>query len=317
MSDKVSGTSTFGMDTTVSSSALDLKKSERQAAILVAEVSGNARLHEKLSGGEALRAVDRCLKRMERAVEGFSGRLVKVVGDEVMAVFDTADEAFQAAVEMQERVADLPPVSGVKLAIRVGFAYGLVSESDGSVAGETVSVAAHLTGLATPGRVLASLAAQNALSPVLKNATRDLGLSASNGQFPSMNIFELVTPESSGLPMKASDRPALSSGSFYLRYVGETIMLNDAKPVINMGRSAESDVVVRDRRGSRNHARIEQRGERVVLIDTSTNGTFVTFDGKPEFFIRREECILQGRGVICFAASASSVDADCAQFDFA
>jgi len=316
MRKKVSGESAFGMETTVSSSALNLKNSERQAAVLVADVSGNVRLHEKLSGGEALRAVDRCLKRMERAVEGFSGRLVKVVGDELMAVFDTVDEAFQAAVEMHERVADLPPVSGVKLAIRVGFSYGMVSESDGIVAGETVSVAAHLAGMAKPGQVLASLSAQSILSPALKNATRDLGVSAANGQFPEMKTFDLVTPEPSGVVMKVADRSALSSGSFRLRHAGETIMLDGTGQVINMGRSAESDVVVRDRRGSRNHARIEQRGDRVVLIDTSTNGTFVTFDGKPEFFIRREECVLQGRGVICFAASATSVDADCAQFDF-
>ena len=65
------------------------------------------------------RAVDRCMKRMERAVEGFGGRIVKLVGDELMATFALADEAFQAGVEMQLRVADLPPVSGVKLAVRV------------------------------------------------------------------------------------------------------------------------------------------------------------------------------------------------------
>ena len=316
MSDKVSGEHAFGMETTVSSSALDLKNSERQAAVLVADVSGNARLHEKLSGGEASRAVDRCLKRMERAVEAFSGRQVKVAGDELLAVFDTADEAFQAAVEMQERVADLPPVSGVKLAIRVGFSYGLVSESESNVTGEAISVAAHLAALAKPGQALASLSAQSTLSPAFKKATRDLGLSAANGQFPEMKTFDLVTPEPSGLAIKAVDRSNLSSGCFRLRYAGETIMLDDARQLINMGRSAESDVVVRDRRGSRNHARIERRGDRVVLIDTSTNGTFVTFDGKPEFFVRREECVLQGRGVICFAASATSVDADCAQFDF-
>ena len=316
MSDKVSGEHAFGMETTVSSSALNMKYSERQVAVLVADVSGNARLHEKLSGGEALRAVDRCLKRMERAVEGFSGRLVKVVGDELLAVFDTADEAFQAAVEMQARVADLPPVSGVKLAIRVGFSYGLVSESEGNVTGETISVAAYLAGLAMPGQVLASLSARDLLSPALKKATRDLGLSVANGQFPEMKTFEVITPEPAGLAIKATDTSAGSGGCFHLRYAGETIQLDGARQVINMGRNAESDVAVRDRRGSRNHARIERRGDRVVLIDTSTNGTFVTFDGKPEFFVRREECVLQGRGVICFAASATSVDADCAQFDF-
>ena len=316
MSDKYSGETAFGMETNVSNFPLSPKNSERQAAVLVADVSGNARLHERLSGGEASRAVDRCLKRMERAVEGFSGRLVRVIGDELMAVFDTADDAFQAAIEMQARVADLPPVSGVKLAIRVGFSYGLICESEANVAGECISVAAHLAGLAKPTQILTSLAARDVLSPALKKATRDLGLSAANGQFPALKTFAVITPEPSGLATKAADTFALTGAFFSLRYAGETILLDGVRQAICMGRNAESDVPVRDRRASRNHARIERRGDRVVLIDTSTNGTFVTFDGKPEFFVRREECVLQGRGVICFAASASSVDADCAQFDF-
>lgn len=316
MNDKVSGDSAFGMETNVSNVALDLDSADQLASVLVANVSGNARLHEKLSSGEALRAVDRCLKRMERAVESFAGRVVKVVGDELMAAFDTADEAFQAAVEMQARVADLPPVSGVKLAIRVGLSQGLINESDGNVVGDTVSVAAHLAGLATPDQVLVSLSALNALSSSLKGSTRDLGLSAAKGQFPEMRIFDVFTPEPLSVVSKPAPPSAISGGSFSLRYADETIVLDAVGRVINMGRSSESDVVVRDRRASRNHARIERRGERVVLVDTSTNGTFVTFEGKPEFFVRREECVLQGRGVICFAASASGVDADCAQFDF-
>lgn len=316
MSDKVSGDPAFGMETTVSSAALDLKNAERQATVLVGNVSGNARLHEKLSSGEALRAVDRCLKRMERAVEGFGGRVVKVIGDELMAVFDTADEAFQSAVEMQARISDLPPVSGVKLAIRVGFSQGLVNEGDGNVVGEAVSVAAHLAALATPDQVLASSSARSALSSTMQDSTRDLGLLAAKGQFPEMRIFDVFTPEPLSEVSKPAQASAVSGGTFSLRYADETIVLDAVRRVINMGRSSESDVVVRDRRASRNHARIEWRGERVVLVDTSTNGTFVTFEGKPEFFVRREECVLQGRGVICFAASASSVDADCAQFYF-
>ena len=316
MSDKVSGEHTFGMETSVSSCAPDLTDPERRATVLAANVSGNARLHEKLSGGEALRAVDRCVKRMERAVEGFGGRLVTVVGDELVAAFDTADEAFQAAVEMQLRIADLPPVSGVKLAIRVGFSCGMVSESVNSLIGEAVSVAAHLSVLAKPGQVLASLSAREALSPAFKNATRDLGLSAANGPIPGVESFEVLTQEPTVAATKAANDPVVSGGKFKLCYAGETIVLDTAGRGISMGRNSESDVVIRDRRASRNHARIERRNDRIILVDKSTNGTFVTFDGKPEFFVRREECVLQGRGVICFAASASSVDADCAQFDF-
>ena len=81
---------------------------EKELSVLFADVSGSTRLYEKLGDTEALRAVDRCLKRMERAVEGFRGRIVKNIGDEVMAVFEKADDAFQAATEMQQRITDLP-----------------------------------------------------------------------------------------------------------------------------------------------------------------------------------------------------------------
>jgi len=275
-------------------------------SVLFADVSGSVRLQEKLGRAEALRAVDRCLRRMERVIEVFGGRLVKTVGAELMAVFELPEQAFQAALKMQERVADLPPVSGVKLAIRVGFAHGTVSEEHGGVVvGETVKAAAHLVGLAKPGQVLTSREAQPELSPLWKRSTRDLDLASASGRFGAMNIFELV-----------SDQGSTQGVALVLRYGDKMVVLNDHKQTIMMGRDAECDVAIHDRRASRHHARIERRSdERIVLIDHSTNGTYVTLDGTPELFLRGEECVIHGTGLISFAASASSLDADCASFE--
>ncbi len=276
-------------------------------SVLFATVSGNARLHEKLGGAETLRAVERCRKRMERAIDGFGGRIVKAAGDEVMAVFNLADEAFQAAVEMQQRVADLPPVSGVKLAIRIGFSHGPVSESADGLTGETVKTAALLAGLAQPEQVLTSVQARGFLSPAMRRSTRALETLAANGA-----VYELVAPDASAPAAKLSTPQGTR---LCLRYGGRDVNLDDGKQVIQMGRDAESDVVINDRRASRNHAQIERRGDRIMLIDTSTNGTFITLPGQPELFVRHEECVLHGKGVISFAASASSPDADCAEFE--
>ncbi|MBK7424208.1 MAG: FHA domain-containing protein [Propionivibrio sp.] len=289
-----------------------MNDTNRPLSVLFADVSGSARLHERLVDAEALRAVDRCLKRMERAVEIFGGRIIKTVGDELMAVFDKADEAFQAAMEMQQRVADLPPVSGVKLAIRVGFAHGLVSEKAGRYAGETVNAAAQLSGLAKPGQVLTSLQAQATLSPLYKRSTHDLGSVEARGKSPGMNIFEAVEPDTSTPLAKTAeiaDEPNgdnLRGSYLRLRYGGKLVTLNDKKQVIRMGRGAESDIVIHDPRASRNHARIERRGDRVVLIDNSTNGTYVTMSGKPELFLLNEEFVIHGKGLICFADSATN-----------
>jgi adenylate cyclase len=49
---------------------------------------------------------------------------------------------------------------------------------------------------------------------------------------------------------------------------------------------------------SRVHARIEWRRGKFVLIDQSTNGTFVKPQGGQEVYLRREEMPLVGRGCI-------------------
>ena len=58
--------------------------------------------------------------------------------------------------------------------------------------------------------------------------------------------------------------------------------------------------MIGDRLASRQHARIERRRDKFVLVDQSSNGTFVTVDGEPEIQLRREEMILRGRGRISF-----------------
>lgn len=232
-----------------------------------------------------------------------------------MAVFDSADEACQAAVDMQHRVEDLPPVSGVKLAIRVGFSYGSVNENGGSIDGDTVNAAAHLVGLALPGQVLTNLPAQSGLSHSWQVTTRDISATLTNGRPSGMNVFEVVSSESA-LPVERGVAiSAQHCAPLNLRYMGKVIVLDKDNPVVRMGRDAESDVLVRDRRASRHHALIELRNDRIFLVDNSTNGTFVTLTDKPELFLRREECLLYGKGTICFAASASSKGADCAEFE--
>ena len=59
------------------------------------------------------------------------------------------------------------------------------------------------------------------------------------------------------------------------------------------------------------HARIEMGRNKVVLVDQSTNGSFVTTQEGKEAFVRRDSVTLQGRGLIGLGhlPSASSPDA--------
>ena len=292
-------------------------------SVLLADVSGSARLHEKLGKAEALRAVDRCMKRMERTVEGFNGRIVKIVGDELMATFPQADEALQAAMEMQQRIADLPPVSGVKLEIRIGFVHGEVAEEEGSPCGETVNLAASLAGIAKPGQILTSRECLAALSSALLKFTRDLTPPPTGAQSLPVAISEVFIPDHHALADVSAQAPIENEdhvgSKLRIQYKAKVLLFEGHDGVITMGRDQDCDLVIQDRRASRKHASIEWRRGHPFLIDRSTNGTFVALGDNPEVFLRRSEVALRGKGTICFAGSATSPEIntirDCARFE--
>ena len=105
---------------------------------------------------------------MREVCTGHSGRVVKTIGDEVMAVFPLADAAAQAAAALQARVAAEPFTGGAPVAIRVGFHHGPTLAADGDVFGDSVNVAARLAGIAHASQVITSGATAAMLSPWLR-----------------------------------------------------------------------------------------------------------------------------------------------------
>lgn len=276
-------------------------KAERNLCVLFADVSGSTRLYEKLGDKEALHAVERCINRMTRATEQFKGRVIKTIGDEVMAVFDSAEAGMDAACSMQQRIDDLPPVRGIKLAIRVGFHFGPALEEAKDVFGDTVNTAARMAGLAKAGQIIATGDTVAALPALLQQSTREIDALSVKGKAEDVRVCEVIWQESDDLTMKsASVAPPPIASRLTVRHGGEEKVLDASHGTFSLGRDAASDIIINDRRASRTHARIERRRDKFVLIDQSTNGTYVTFDGEVEFALKREEVILRNRGRISF-----------------
>jgi adenylate cyclase len=110
-------------------------------------------------------------------VERFHGRIVKTVGDGVMAEFGSAVEAVRSAVELQrgmiERNASLPEVR--RQSFRIGLHLGDVIVSDADLFGDTVNVAARLQSLAGPGSIALSGGVYEQVRDKLSLPFRDLG----------------------------------------------------------------------------------------------------------------------------------------------
>lgn len=311
---------------------------EHNLAVLFADVAGSTRLYERLGDAEALRAVDRVIKRMERAIEGFQGRLVKTLGDEVMATFDSAENACLAAVEMQQRIADLPAVSGAKLVIRIGFQFGAVREENGDVFGDTVNTAARIVGLANSEQILSSRPTIDLLPQNLRETTRDLPQVEIKSASDSVAVVEVLwrpadeaaaraaaaaAAEAEAEAAAATVEPPVTSAApprpsrrLCLRYRGKSFLIDDKSTLLTLGRERSNDLVIEDPKASRRHARIERREGGYFLVDQSTNGTYLSPRGGKEHLLRRGEVQLLGPGVICFGTSINEPQADSAEYEF-
>lgn len=282
----------------------------RNLCLLVAEVLGHDRLVGRLGAAEAAHAVERCLNRIDRAIEANGGTVLQRDMQQICISFERCDAAVQAGCEMLERVMSLPPVSGTRLAVRIGLHYGAV-EADGRN-GEGLAVAQRLAALCRPGQALASGAAVMLLSPSTRHfagteAIHDAELDKL--EWPVYAIGQRVGVVTSVPPS------ARVSQRLRLRHQQEILFVEEQRPVLLLGRELGNDVVIIDARASRQHARIERRREGFILIDQSTNGSFVSIDGIGERCIKDDEIALSGPGRIGCGFSANEIERDLVFFD--
>ncbi len=85
-------------------------------------------------------------------IPAFGGRVVKMIGDEVMFVNDDIQRSCRTALELARRYREDEELSDV----RVGLARGPVLDLDGDVYGATVNLASRIVSVAYPGSVVIS-----------------------------------------------------------------------------------------------------------------------------------------------------------------
>lgn len=286
-------------------------------AVLFADISGSTRLYEKLGNARAHDCVTLCLDVMRGAALGCGGKVVQTIGDEILCVFLTASEAFRAAVEMQSRIALEEPVSGQRLQIHVGLQFGPVLEKGEAIFGDCVNVAARMVKLAKPSQIIAARECVEALSAPMKAQTRALDKLPVKGRQEEIDVYEVLWQQNEELTYMTGGshgRPLKPQAKLRIVHNDREIVLDAGRGLIRFGRDNSSDVVIADRKASREHARIERRRDKFVLVDVSSNGTFVTFQGGPEMALKHEEVVLHGHGSISFGHSYSADATEVAAF---
>jgi class 3 adenylate cyclase len=274
----------------------------RQVTVLFADVSGSTKLYESEGDQAAMDAIARCIDQLRQTVESSGGRVVKTLGDEVMAVFLTPDVAAYAASSMQYAIDALPLAGATKLGVRIGFHCGPVIQNDDDIFGDTVNLAARLVEQAGRSQIIMSRETSDRLGPVFRSFKRPLYAIHVKGKAEEVELCELIWRHADDVTMSLASRTNARPAPLVLRlkYRDREIIRRRDNDSITMGRAPECNLVIASNRASRNHCTIERRQDKFVLADQSTNGTYVTAEASTEILLQREEFRLGEHGWITF-----------------
>ncbi len=276
---------------------------EIEVAILFADVVGSTKLYEQLGDLRARDMVGICIEVMRTATEQNRGTVIKTMGDEVMATFQTADDALNAAAQMQKQISTHPSLKVEEhgVAIRIGCNYGPVVVENRDIFGSAVHTANRMTSQAKAGQIITTSTMVEQLSNDWRASVRQIDIATLKGRSSEVALFEVLwQPEdvTSMVPAIASRERAARPQRLRLRYQGQDIFVDDVRSNISIGRAEDNDLVVKGNLISRLHARVEISRNKFMLVDQSTNGTFVLDKDGEESFVRRDSMQIRGEGLI-------------------
>jgi class 3 adenylate cyclase/pimeloyl-ACP methyl ester carboxylesterase len=149
----------------------------RLAAILAADAAGYSRMMADDEAGALALLQKHRLELVDPAIAKHRGRIVKLMGDGLLAEFSSVVEAVDCAAEVQRDMAarNAGAPGGRQMIFRIGVHLGDVIVEGDDLFGDGVNIAARLETIAEPGGVCISRQAYDQVRKRLNLGYRSLG----------------------------------------------------------------------------------------------------------------------------------------------
>ena len=136
------------------------------------------------------------LERLARPVlAAHHGRWVKSTGDGFLAVFPSALNAVECAVELQSGIRERNHRAGtIPLRVRVGVHLGDVERRSGDIFGDAVNIAARVESIAEPGGICISGPVYELVRNKVLHSFEKLGAQTLKGVAEPIELYRVVSP---------------------------------------------------------------------------------------------------------------------------
>src|SRR5258705_13368505 len=135
-----------------------------------------------------------CIEVMRAATDQNHGTVIKTMGDEVMATFPTADDALNAAAQMQKQIVLHPSlkVDEQTVAIRIGCNFGPVVLENRDIFGSAVHTANRMTSLGKPFQIITTATRAELVTSYAPASVVQIHIATRKRRSSEVALFEVV-----------------------------------------------------------------------------------------------------------------------------
>ncbi len=123
----------------------------------------------------------------KQVIERYNGKLIKELGDGVMASFNTVSDAVNAAIEIQKACTE-----SKELSLRIGIHEGEIIYENNDIYGDAVNIASRIQTLGVPGSILFSRKVNDEIKNKSEFQTISLGTFEFKNVNDSLEVFALA-----------------------------------------------------------------------------------------------------------------------------
>ncbi len=134
------------------------------------DIVGYTRWSTKLDMSSLMRLVKTFEKIVTGTIDRYNGRIIKKMGDGVLATFKHPVNAAAASIKIQENIAgrNLYTVDNERFYVRIGLHTGSVIRKDADIYGDVVNIASRMETSASPGEILITEVTYNQVKEYIK-----------------------------------------------------------------------------------------------------------------------------------------------------
>ena len=201
----------------------EVREERRLAAVLSADVVGYSRIMGADEWGTLTALKSHRNELINPKISEHNGRIVKLMGDGILAEFASAVDAVRCAIEIQrsmpDRNAAVPEDKWILF--RIGINVGDIILEDDDIYGDGVNIAARIQELADPGGICLSRTARDQVRDRLEVKLEDLGEVEAKNIIRPVRVFR-VSGEDDGIatltdfrgggsavPTRTADKPTI------------------------------------------------------------------------------------------------------------